>query len=269
MVFKTRIMGQTGSGKKPSAHKVPLIIKTVLKLASINGYDDQLRIRNSNGQFLDNTNLVDHMTYCMSEGRKLNAEAEFIALLAEADVDPMWIPNENVRAKLMAYSGKRATPAQYRPHPSQLPKRPPAPTSTRSPTPRTSRTFTEIAPPKEIINFDVQDVNDQQETDDEELQSQQGSVEFELNEDEPPEVEQHPPVEQDDVVTPILSKNRIRPKILVDRDKLNRKKRLNGSRDLANLDWAALDLGEPLQTRSGKRPRWDELPPIPDDDTGL
>ena len=52
----------------------------------------------------------------MSLGREIRADDEFIDLLYEAQIDPSWILNENVKAKLMARNGNN-TPSTKKPKP--------------------------------------------------------------------------------------------------------------------------------------------------------
>lgn len=276
MVLKARIVSQTGNGKKYSFHKIPLLIRTVLKLAAINGYDQEYRIRNQKGEYITNSNVQDLLEHCMSVGRQLTAEDEFVDLLAEAKIETDWIINENVKAKLAAKYGNRVKPAQYRPHPSQVKT---IPQSLRT----TARTFTELPPPTEIINVDPQEediVIDNEEPSDEDTHNVTTDEVTEMAADETPTTDDSDGAESGGTTVEEdtsdrdeyerLSKNRIRPKILVDRDKLERAKRLNkGKRELENLEnWDKIDVDEPRQTRSSKRTKW-QIPDPPDDDTGL
>lgn len=123
-----------GKGAKYAFQKVPMIIRTVFNLALINGYDKQMRIRNKNGEFIPNSNLMDLLNYAMSVGKKLQATNEFIDLLAEADVDPDWIINENVKQMLLTklkQSAGNSPPPSIPPSTPQSP--PPPPTSPQPP----------------------------------------------------------------------------------------------------------------------------------------
>ncbi|RWS26471.1 hypothetical protein B4U80_02435 [Leptotrombidium deliense] len=60
-------------------------LKIILKLAKINAYDENGRIRDKSGTFIENISRV------------LLAEKEFIDLLNEANIDPELIINDNVR----------------------------------------------------------------------------------------------------------------------------------------------------------------------------
>ena len=80
-----------------------------MKLAKLDSYDDLLRIKTRNGNYLDKSNIVDLLTHSMSAGKVLHGEEEFIALLARSGVDPELILNENVKSKLIGYSGRTPT----------------------------------------------------------------------------------------------------------------------------------------------------------------
>ncbi|RWS27454.1 hypothetical protein B4U80_07983 [Leptotrombidium deliense] len=75
-------------------------LKIILKLAKINGYDENGRIRNKHGMFIENSSLIQLLSHAMAVGRVLLAEKEFIELLNEANIDSDLIVNDNVRAKL-------------------------------------------------------------------------------------------------------------------------------------------------------------------------
>ena len=84
--------------------KIHRFIKVILKLAKSNSYDEEsLRIKTKNGTYLEKSNIVDLLTHSMSIGKVLHGEDEFIALLAENNVDPDLILNENVKSKLLRY----------------------------------------------------------------------------------------------------------------------------------------------------------------------
>ena len=86
--------------------KIHRFIKIILKLAKFVGYDDDLRIKLKNGDYLEKSNIVDLLTHAMSAGRVLYGEQEFIELLADSHVDPNLIINDNVRMKLIQYINK-------------------------------------------------------------------------------------------------------------------------------------------------------------------
>ena len=114
---KITLKSQVGSGAKYAFQKVPMIMRTVFNLALINGYDKQMRIRSSSGEFIPNSNLLDLLNHAMSVGKKLQATNEFIDLLAEAEVDPDWIINENVKQLLLTKLNKSSSPPPSSPGP--------------------------------------------------------------------------------------------------------------------------------------------------------
>ena len=86
--------------------KIHRFIKVILKLARTVGYDEDLRIKLNNGKYLEKSNIVDLLTHAMSVGKVLYGESEFIQLLAESNVDPNLIINDNVRLKLIQFKNK-------------------------------------------------------------------------------------------------------------------------------------------------------------------
>ena len=83
-------------------------MKILLKLAKINGYDLVGRVRNKNGSFINNSDLLDLINDAMSHGKLLLGQIEFINLLYEANVEPDLIINENIKAKVLnLYSGSK------------------------------------------------------------------------------------------------------------------------------------------------------------------
>jgi hypothetical protein len=80
--------------------KLAKILKIVLGLAQVNGYDVIGRIKTKNGDFLDKSNVIDLIIHSMSYGKELIGETEFINLLFEANISPTLIVNENIKKKL-------------------------------------------------------------------------------------------------------------------------------------------------------------------------
>ena len=73
----------------------------ILKLARKYGYDDSLRIRLKNGNYLEKSNVIDLLNNAMSMGKVLYGETEFIELLQSSNINPDLIINDNVRKKLI------------------------------------------------------------------------------------------------------------------------------------------------------------------------
>lgn len=75
-------------------------IKLILKLAKVNAYDINGRIRNEDGSFLDNSDITHLISYAMSPGTVRKGEDTFIKLLYQANVEPELLYNNNLKAKL-------------------------------------------------------------------------------------------------------------------------------------------------------------------------
>ena len=88
------------------------LIKIVLKLANVNGYDDEGRVRTKDGTIVSGSSVVVLLNHAMNYGQALIGENEFIQILKEAKVDPDLIVNENVRTKLL---GGTPSPAPSQP----------------------------------------------------------------------------------------------------------------------------------------------------------
>ena len=87
-VNKLTVKCQTGYGLKYAYQKIPLIIKTLVKLVGINAFDPKtMRIRDSSGNWMSNTNILDLLSHAMSKGKNTVGASEFIKRLVEADVD--------------------------------------------------------------------------------------------------------------------------------------------------------------------------------------
>jgi len=98
---KITLSSQNGWGSKHAFQNIHLVIRTVLKLALINGYDSEGRIRGTNGEFIPNSNLLDLLNFAMTRGKNLKGTDEFVKLLLEAGIEPDWIINENIRSLLL------------------------------------------------------------------------------------------------------------------------------------------------------------------------
>ena len=82
--------------------KIRRFCQVIMDLAENKSYDrNTLKIRKSDGSYLDKSNVVDLLIHAMSVGKVLYGEDEFIALLAKCNIDPDLIMNENVKTKLI------------------------------------------------------------------------------------------------------------------------------------------------------------------------
>ena len=90
-----------------TAEKIIRLLKVILKLAQIDGYDSLGRIRGQDGSFVSNSNIIHLLMHAMRTGRVLVGEAEFVKLLIEARVEPELLVNDNLKAKLVQqYEGR-------------------------------------------------------------------------------------------------------------------------------------------------------------------
>jgi hypothetical protein len=89
------------------------LLPIMSRLASINGYDDEGRIKDGNGDFMNKTDIAVLLLNAMSPGKIIIGEQEFITLLKTANVNPDLILNENVRSKLLNSSQTKAKSEAY------------------------------------------------------------------------------------------------------------------------------------------------------------
>lgn len=76
------------------------LMHIALKIAAIDGYDEDLRIKSSNGISLRDTDLVGLVQHCLTPMRNTKGLNEFIELLYRAGVEPDLISNSQVRKML-------------------------------------------------------------------------------------------------------------------------------------------------------------------------
>ena len=87
--------------------KLTRIMKIFLKLANIKGYDIIGRVRNSKGDFVQDSDIISLINHSLTHGKLLLGQNEFINLLFEANIEPDLIINENIKSKLLnLYSNK-------------------------------------------------------------------------------------------------------------------------------------------------------------------
>ena len=93
-------------GKLPSSPRAKTgerqgqLIKLVLRLASIAGYNEDGRMRLKDGSFSDNLNLVPFLSLAMRKGRNVKGLEDFVFLLREAKVTPDMVVNEYLKQML-------------------------------------------------------------------------------------------------------------------------------------------------------------------------
>ena len=103
--------------------KIKRLIKIALKIAKINSYDDELRIIGHNGEYVEGSNLADLLKYVLTSQKIIIGENEFIKILHGANVDPQWMTNENVRARLIGLKNSNMKRKRH-PTPQPLPSQP-------------------------------------------------------------------------------------------------------------------------------------------------
>lgn len=84
-----------------AAEKLAKLLKIILKIASINGYDEEGRIKDDNGVTIFQSDLVSLLQKAMSYEKVLVGKNEFINLLYKANVSPELLVNDDMRARLM------------------------------------------------------------------------------------------------------------------------------------------------------------------------
>ena len=115
--------------------KIQRLLKIALKIASLDAYDEDFKIKDSNGNPIEDSDIVALLNNAISNQKLLVGENDFIRLLFEAKVDPNWIVNENMRSKLLNYRPMNTRPKQPPPeqtipkyiHTSTPPNRPQTP----------------------------------------------------------------------------------------------------------------------------------------------
>lgn len=86
--------------KKYALDRQRKLLKIILKLASVNGYDNNERIKLRDGSYLDQSDVVSLLLYTLSPGRKVHGLEQFVDLLKEAGVTSDMVINENVKSML-------------------------------------------------------------------------------------------------------------------------------------------------------------------------
>jgi len=77
------------------------IIKIILKLAQINGFNENLNVKSLDGSYNTNSNISKLLTITQTNVRYVKGMADLIRLLHLSKVNPDDIINESVRAKLI------------------------------------------------------------------------------------------------------------------------------------------------------------------------
>lgn len=107
--------GESGPRKKPSGNvirqrsleKQRRLLRIIMHLAAVNGYNANDEIKLSNGKYMQGSDIVSLLTYALTPGRLVSGIKEFVELCHEAGVPETLIANESVKAMLARLNGKR------------------------------------------------------------------------------------------------------------------------------------------------------------------
>ena len=103
--------------------KIHNLMRIVLKIAENNSYDDNFKLKGSDGRPIEDSDIVSLLMNAITHEKVLKGEKDFIRILYESKVNPQWIINEKMRSKLENYKQPRYI------QPPTLPKRPESPTA--------------------------------------------------------------------------------------------------------------------------------------------
>ena len=119
------------------------ILKIALKLARIDGFNDDLNVKAEDGSFITNSNLARLLNISQSKVKDIRGMQELIRLLFIAQIDPNYILNEFVKSKLLELHNRQTDeprppsplPPPPHPPPSPPPPNPPSPPPAPPPSP--------------------------------------------------------------------------------------------------------------------------------------
>ena len=89
------------------------LLQIIMRIASIQGYNDKGNIKDKDGKFLEGTDIVPLILYSVTKERLVKGIDSYVDLLIEAKVPPEVITNENLKQRLI-----NAGHASNRPKPS-------------------------------------------------------------------------------------------------------------------------------------------------------
>jgi hypothetical protein len=75
-------------------------VKILLKLGKLDPIDNNLRIKNENGVFIENSNIINLLHNATQDAKELVGQEAFIKLLYQAGVEPELILNQDIKSKL-------------------------------------------------------------------------------------------------------------------------------------------------------------------------
>ena len=76
------------------------LLKIGLKLALINGFNDEFKIKSQDGSYVEGSNIIQLLNFALSHGKRPVGETDFVKLLSEAKIDPSMIKQDDIRSKL-------------------------------------------------------------------------------------------------------------------------------------------------------------------------
>lgn len=135
-------VGQLRTGNSFKAHaedRQKKLVQIILKLARIQGYNDQNQIKKRDGTYMEDTDITALMLFAVTKEKLMLGLSEFIDLLLEAGIGPDDVINENLKHKLALRSGSRRVQTtslvdQQTPEPViERPLPPPPPQEPQSP----------------------------------------------------------------------------------------------------------------------------------------
>jgi hypothetical protein len=119
--------------RRPQRHNHPIKEKeeklaTILALtALVGGYGPDLRIKDESGNPIYNSNVLKLVNNALSMSDILIGYDRFVNILFQANVNPEWIKNENLKERLMGLYERRTVPKTINPPPSPPPAPPQVP----------------------------------------------------------------------------------------------------------------------------------------------
>ena len=123
--FVPDVTEQTGAGMRLSVKSS--LLDMLVKLARINGFNDEHNIRARDGNFVPNTDIGQLATYAVTPEKLIPGKKQFANLLTAAGISPNAVANENVRKHMAPVGSPPASspPANPPPPPPPPPGNPP------------------------------------------------------------------------------------------------------------------------------------------------
>jgi len=87
-------------GRRAKSTRQLNLVRIILKLASINGYNEREEILMDDGTYLSNTNVIELLNYALTPTKLRKGIEQFVDLLHKAGVEPSMISNNQVKQLL-------------------------------------------------------------------------------------------------------------------------------------------------------------------------